>query len=149
MYPWSGTHMLAPTAKKKMNKSSVLVGVSSGVLASQLGIGDAALLAERLFSKWPHLGAIGRSIFVLFLVSILGETISESRHWVSTQDQGEKKCGWGEWIWEIPLPGGERSGEGELSDRDEAKAQRGRNKGKDGEKELQEQKGKAVGSSGR
>lgn len=53
---------------------------------------------------------------------------------MSAQDQGEKKCGWGERIWEIPLPGGERSGEGELSDRDEARAQRGRNKGKDGEK---------------
>lgn len=41
------------------------------------------------------------------------------------------------------------AGVGELSDRDEARAQRGRNKGKDGEKELQEQKGKVVGGSGR
>lgn len=93
---------------------------------------------------------VGRNIFVFFLVSILGETIWKSRHWVSVQDQGEKKCGWGEWIWEVHLPGGERSGEGELSDRDEARAQREEGtREKMGKKELQKQKVKAIGGSGR
>ena len=53
---------------------------------------------------------VGRNIFlVLFLISVLGETVLRSMHWSLIQDQGERTCGWGEWICEVPFDGGERS----------------------------------------
>ena len=118
-----------------------------GYLLASWGLGMLDCLQKGFSLNVP---TVGRSIFVLFLISILGETISKSRHWVSAQDQGEKKCGWGEWIWAVHLPGGERSREGELSDRDEARAEREEGtRGKMGTKELQEQTVKAFGGSGR
>lgn len=52
---------------------------------------------------------VGRTIFlVLVLISVLGETILRSVHWGLIQDQGERTCGRGEWIREVPSDGGER-----------------------------------------
>lgn len=52
---------------------------------------------------------VGRNIFlVLVLISVLGETILRSVHWGLIQDQGERTCGWGEWIDLTPDQGEER-----------------------------------------